>query len=153
MIKLALNETLTAYLKKEFNTKSDIIKLNRGNHLGKFICAHVKYSNEVPAEQIGNLTLIIPDTDVIHAEIKNDYFRAEDYRSIVDYIQASFDLKVERFFVNGQRLGIQKKMIIDSFINYYELPITSANFEMLKKRDLRKRQNILKILSETIEKC
>jgi hypothetical protein len=153
MIKIQLNELLTSYLKKEFKSITNEITLTRNHPIGRFICSMIKYNRDPPAGQIGNLTLIIPDIDVIHTEIYNQYLRAEDYRAIIDFIQSSFDNKIDSYFIAGYRLKLRQKDIIESFMNMYDVQLTTANYEMLKKRDFRKRKQVLKAISEMIEKC
>jgi hypothetical protein len=153
MIKILLNELLVCFLKKEFNADSEVIKLNKDNSIGRFIIAHVKYSQTKKENQIGNLTFEIPYDNLKFNQRHYAYFSPLDYKNVIDYIQAMFDLKIKRFFTNGEKLGYQRQQIVYALIKYYGFPMTSATFEMLKKRDFRDRRHILRVIADNIENC
>lgn len=153
MIKIQLNELLACFIKKEFNADTDVIKLTKDNSIGRFIISHVKYSQTKKENTIGNISFEVPYDNLKYNQRSYAFFSPLDYKNVIDYIQAMFDIKIERFFTNGEKLGYQRQKIIYALINYYNFPLTSATFEMLKKRDFRNRKCILKVIAENIEKC
>lgn len=139
------------YLRKEFNCKSGHIVLTRSHPVGRFISSLVKWTKDKPTyTEAESLALLIPDSPYMHQEFYWPYFNKEDQRAIADFVQAKLDLVIETFFVKGYRYNFTQKDIILALISHYNFPSTLATFEMLKKRDFRKRQNITKIIASLI---
>jgi hypothetical protein len=150
-INIQINKLLEAYLRKEFAAQSGIIVLNRNHPIGKFINCNTRWSKERPEPKPDSITLQVPGSPYMDQDNFYGYITLESKRIITDYIYAMFDLAIERFFVIGYRLNFRQKDIINGFMDYYGLEPTSANYEMIKKRDYRKKINVKKIIANVFE--
>lgn len=148
---LQIDKILECFLRIEFETKGTQLILNRYNPIGKFISSHIRWIKEKPKIKEGSISIKVPDSPHLHMEYYYGYLTRDAEKSIIDYVQAKFDLQVESFFVHGRNLEIDQKDIISIIMNYYKIPISSNIYEMLKKRDYRSRKKILKLKVELIK--
>lgn len=150
---IELNELLQKYLRKEFDSQSSgTIVVNRNNLIGKFISCNTRWSKEKPFHREKSIPIEIPDTPYLHMELYYGYMTREDERRVNDFIQAKFDMAIEQFFTKAYTHKFLQKDIIAAIIDYYDLPNNLSTFDMLKKRDFRRRKKVSKIIAEIVTK-
>jgi len=147
---LQLNTYQEATLRKSFEQPAGPIRINRENSIGKFICSQVRFVKQIPIIEPDAIEILLPKFEFSNPAYNYATIYKEGQKNIADYLQATFDINIELFFVKGYRLGYLQKDIVESFMAYYNIPITIQNFEMIKKRDFRKRKNVKKIIANFI---
>lgn len=151
-IKLDLNIYQQAILRKEFKSVDGALKLNRDSKVGKYIYSHIKWVKEKPEETHEGIDVLLPDDYLVMQEYYYPSLSVFSRRNICDFLDATFSLKAELFFVRGYRHKYQQKDIVDAFIYHYGLPGTITTFEMIKQRDFRMRKGITKTIAEFASK-
>lgn len=134
------------YIKYLFELLPDgSYKVSRESDFGKALCSFVRYSHQKQDPVPGALALSLPDTDSIKsAKNYHCYFSREDTRRLNDLIDVFFHIDFDRFYLNGRKLGIMQKDIIESFIVSRKLTNLLNDNEMLKKRQYREELQLLK---------
>jgi len=151
-LKLNLSEYHERFLRKELNSMIGPIVVNRDNSIGKFIDSTILWAKEKPNDDDKKCLLLLPCSHEMHREYYWAYVTLEREKMITDFIQSNFLLNIELFFAKGYRQGYSQKQIIEAFIYHYNLYEIDGSYDMIKKRDFRKRKNIKKIIAENILK-
>jgi len=152
IVSIKLSAIHENFLRKELKAPKGPIKLKRNHVIGRFIYATIETTHEKPEIEEGASVFLLPDSHQYEEEWFYFIVTTERKKWITDFIQAFFDIQVELFFVKGYRQGYRQKDIIYAFIQYYNLDNTLPMYEMIAKRDYRKRKNIKKIIAENIIK-
>lgn len=119
-------------------------KVSREVDFGKVLCSFVRYSNQKQEAIDGATGLSLPDSDSIRsAKSYHCYFSREDTKRLNDLIDVFFHIDFDRFYLNGRKLGIMQKDIIESFIISRKLTNLLNDNEMLKKRQYREEIQLL----------
>lgn len=136
---------LTHYFKL---TPEGHVKVTRDTDLGKLICSTVKYSHLPSSEELplGHLiTFRLPTADALRlAPGRFLFFDRETQLRLNDLIEVFFHLDFDRFYLQGLKLGMKKKDVIESFIISRKLSILLSDNEQLKKRQYREELHLLK---------
>ncbi len=134
------------YLDYLFEKEDDgSYKVTRESDFGKALCSFVRYSHQKPEPVDGALGFSLPDTDSLkNAKNYYCYFNREDVRRLNDLLDVFFHIDFDRFYLNGRKLGIMQKDIIESFIVSRKLTNLLNDNEMLKKRQYREEIQLLK---------
>lgn len=122
--------------------------MTRDTDLGKLICSTVKYSHLPSSEELplGHLiTFRLPTADALRlAPGRFLFFDRETQLRLNDLIEVFFHLDFDRFYLQGLKLGMKKKDVIESFIISRKLSILLSDNEQLKKRQYREELHLLK---------
>jgi len=152
IVKINLNIFQEKFIRKEFDCLTGPVKVTRTSDIGKFIYSTVQWTKERPLDDDKVLSIILPDSNSMHPEFFWAYLTKEREKWISDFIQSSFNLNLDLFFAKGYRQNYRQKDIANAFIYHYGLPDNMETWEMILKRDFRKRKNIRKIIAENILK-
>ena len=140
---------LTHYFR---STPDGAVRVTRDTDLGKLICSTVKYSNLPHSEELplGHLVRFqLPHADSLRlAPGRFLFFDRETQLRLNDLIEVFFNLDFDRFYLQGVKLGMVKKDVIESFIVSRKLSNLLGDNEMLKKRQYREE---LQLFGERVE--
>lgn len=154
MIQLEIKKPLyREYISFLFEQQEDgRYKVTRESDFGKALCSFVRYSHGKQEKIHEAVSLVLPDSDSVkNAKNYHCYFSREDTRRLNDLLDVFFHIDFDRFYLNGRKLGIMQKDIIESFIISRKLTNLLNDNETLKKRQYREEIQLLqqrtKILS------
>jgi len=127
--------------------------INRSSDLGKAICSFVRYADKKPEPDPDALMLLLPKSDSLkNAPNYHLYFSREDLLRVNDILEVFFHIDFDRFYLNGRKLGMMQKDIIESFIVSRKLTNLMHDNETLKKREYREGLRLLKIRCRSLTK-
>lgn len=116
---------------------SGYYKVTRKVNVGRLLCSLVEYSYK-PVEQRGDLTLVLPACRSLKsADNRFVYLSAESEAKFVDFLDATFDIDFDRYWIAGLKLGLPQKDIIYAYITSRKLVSLNDDIETLKKRMYR----------------
>lgn len=130
--------------------------VTRGNDFGKLLCSRVQYSQlPVKKGQPGEKTivLLLPSSRPL-ANARNHYlfYTKEDQEKIQDLLEVVFNIDFDRFYLQGCKMQMMQKDIIQSFIVTRKLVNLIGDNETLKKRQYRDELVTLKNLTSSLLK-
>lgn len=130
-----------------------IYHVKRDNDFSKFVCARVQYSN-TPVRHDPDpslVRLLLPRSRVL-ASAANYYlyYSKEDELKLNEELEATFNTDFDRYYLQGKKMNIMQKDIIQSFIVSRKLISLVGDNEMLKKRVYRDEVKKLKILNDKL---
>jgi hypothetical protein len=142
------------YLNYLFEFQGSYYVVSRHNDFGKLLCARVQYSN-IPLPQHEDLKAIrflLPKSRPL-ATAQNYYlfYSKEDQQKINDDLEVLFNIDFDRYYLEGCKMGMMQKDVIQSFVISRRLVNMSIDTnETLKKRQYRDTVEILKKLTEKL---
>jgi len=141
------------YLNHLFCLSEGIFQVKRDNDFSKFVCARVQYSNTPMRRDSdpGVVKLLLPKSRVL-ASASNYYlyFTKEDELKLNEELEATFNTDFDRYYLQGKKMNVMQKDIIQSFIISRKLIHLVGDNEMLKKRVYRDEVKKLKILNDKL---
>ena len=143
------------YLNYLFEKQNDLFLVTRKHDFGKLICSRVRYINLPLNEEqkSGNTKLVIPNTRATGTAGNHWlYFTKEDQQKLADELEAIFNIDFDRYYLQGRKLDMQQKDIIQSFIINRKLFEMTGDVEMLKKREYRDTVKNLEIRTKSLLK-
>lgn len=155
IIEIDLPNHLVDFLYHEFKTEGNVIILETTAQkpIGKFINSMWEISQyPVKKIQMNNpIKIKIPVRDFNTSQLRYFlYVPRHKQEMILDYMQAAFELRREKFFMEGYRKGFPQKLIIEAFMKAYGMKYNSQNFDQLKKFDYRNRDCFSKKIASEI---
>jgi TnpA family transposase len=132
------------YLRWFFKSPSGPIVISKRNNLGKFICIHASES-PIPVNNQGTV-LQLPE--------RNDkfiYFSEDVVEIINNMIEIYFDNDFREFCIIGQELNMKRKAVYEAFMELRDIKNSSEIYDMIKKRDYRRRKNLEQVLIDTMK--
>ncbi|HLT41737.1 MAG TPA: hypothetical protein VKZ95_03455 [Sphingobacteriaceae bacterium] len=146
---------LREYLHYLFAYEDGSFSVFRGHDFGKLLCSLVQYSNlPVPqkiTEHTIKLTLPI-SRPTANAPNYYLYYKKEDEAKLADYLEAIFNIDLDRYYLKGIKQGYQQKEVIQTFIISRKLVGLIGDNERLKKRLYRDEQKQLKQATDKLLK-
>lgn len=128
-------------------------QVSRISDLGKAICSFVRYAEKKPEPLPDALHLLLPKSDSLkNAANYHLYFSREDLLRINDLLEVFFNIDFDRFYLNGRKLGMMQKDVIESFIVSRKLTNLLQDNETLKKREYREGLRLLQIRCRSLTK-
>ena len=119
------------------DSDDETVIVSHSSSAGKFICTQVSYCDR-PLEQQGNIRMQLPICPALQTGPRRFlYFSPEAEVRINDYLEIAFDLDFDRYWLEGQKLGMKQQDIITAYIVSRKLVSREADHEMLKKRMYR----------------
>lgn len=129
--------------------------VTRNNDFGKLLCARVQYSELPVRKVVGDKTVMLqlPKSRPL-ANAKNHFlfYSKEDQEKINDELEVMFNIDFDRFYLQGLKLQMMQKDIIQSFILTRKLINLIGDNETLKKRQYRDELDNLKNLTNSLLK-
>ncbi len=117
---------------------------------GKYICSLVGYS-EQPVTKEGDTVLRLPQCDALATGPRRFLYMTEEaVAKINDYIEALFELDLDRYVIQGRKMGYQYKDIINAYIASRQLISFDGDTETLKKRVMRQTTRDMSALQKTL---
>lgn len=145
------NPTHEAFLRAVMESKkSGPITISRTNEIGKYICSRIRYSN-LPVRQSSGTILHLPKTTLESGSRYYLYFTVEDQKKINDFLQSEFNLFFRSYMLIGDEYKIQKKLLIEGFINLHNLQNSETVYENLKKSDYRNRKKMAEFVQKAVQ--
>lgn len=135
---------LEDYLRWVFKSPTGPITITKRNNLGKLLTIN-KVESPVPVNVEG-IVLILPE--------RNDrfyHYPADVVEMLNDMIEIYFDNDLREFCLIGQELNMKRKAVYEAFMELRDIKNSSEIFDMIKKRDYRRRKNIESIIVETMK--
>jgi len=137
----------------EFDKITKVYNVSRDNDFGKLLCSRVKYS-ALPVKSCKDehtVFLQLPKSRPL-ASAKNHYlfYSKEDQAKITDGLEVMFNNDFDRYYLQGMKLRMMQKDIIQSFIISRKLTGLIGDNEMLKKRQYREELEIIKIYTNKL---
>lgn len=132
-----------AYLRYIFASPEGAVSISRTHPVGRLIYSH-RRTSELPvsvpdwADKYTSLPMILPATSYCKPDAKFSYMTREDVEAVNDGIKAHFDIYFERYMIEVQTMGLEKKQAIEGFILAHGIAFNDASYERLKKKDYRK---------------
>lgn len=118
-------------------TEEGVVVISRTVDAGKLIASLVEYSDK-PINQSGNTIVRLPMCDSLQSASNHFmYLSAESENKLNDYLEVSFNLDYDRYWIQGLKLGIAQQEIVYSYIVSRKLGSLNMDTEMLKKRMYR----------------
>lgn len=145
---ITLDRIHKEYLRYRFQSHGHEITVSRKDILGKHICSLVTYC-DLPTEQKGNITLIIPSYEGDDNKFRFAYINILNQQQIRDYIDSVFFIDFINFMNITSNMGMRYQDRINSFIQLRGLD--QNNFEMLKKNYYRFRKKIEISVLQTLD--
>lgn len=147
LVGLAIKKDLYRdYLQHVFKLVDNVYHVSRSTDFGRMVCARISYRDKPMApESTENIcTLLLPASDSNRtASSKFLYIKKEDQLKLADEIEAIFNIDFDRYYLQGRKLGMEQKEIIQAFIVSRGLTKLIGNIDMLKKREYREAVNLL----------
>ncbi|WP_421977846.1 hypothetical protein [Roseivirga seohaensis] len=147
-------QLLRSYLKYVTTyTEGNTHLITRTTDFGKFVCSLVR---DVPKPNR------LPDTpETVHfklpransLEVSRNKFAVilkSDQKKIEDFLEATFNLDYNQYYIEGIKLGFKQKEIIEAFIVSRKLSEIYSDNETLKKRQYRDDQKRLEKLKVSL---
>lgn len=145
-----------AWMESLFEQRPDgSYTITRQTDLGKAICGMVRYSQLPLREEVpsGSLILHLPNTHSLAlAPGRFLYFDREGQLRINDLLEVFFNIDFDRYYLQGIKLGMMKKDVIESFIIQRGLANLFGDNETLKKRQYRDELDLFKKRMEQLRK-
>lgn len=157
-ITLDLPNYLIDFLFHEFKTvKKSHLKLDRDTDIGRFISSMWE-SSALPVRKKkyeNPIELVLPINNEDHYTLSHSFIYISELkrRMIFDYLKTSFELRRERFFHEGYKMGYRQLDIIEAFMKSYGMKNNSQNFDQLKKMDYRKREHLRINIAKVIQRA
>jgi len=144
-------QILIDFLNYLFQEKeNNALKISTTKDVGKFLVSRVSYS-DIPVLKENNKNLVpivLPKNAFISCEKKFCYYTKEDTEKINYELEATFNIDFDRFYLEGQKLKMNQKEIISSYIFSRNLESLEGDIETLKKRKYREEVKKFEILNQ-----
>lgn len=150
------DEILRRYLRHlARESEGNIFRVTRDNDFGKYITSLVKTTNTKINQELDpaiTVTIRLPKSNSLaSAQNYHLHIPKEDQRKIEDHLRALFNLDVDRYYLEGLRIGDwEQKEIIESFIIDRQMSDLMSDNERIKKRIYRQSLQDLKSLTSKI---
>lgn len=138
------------YLRWYFKSAEGTINISRTTMLGKFITA-LAVPIEYPVKEQAGLPIAIPAYDSDLHKNKFYTFTPDVVDKINDMIEFYFDSDLREWCLVGGELNMQRKDIYSLFLKNRNLKEHNEIFEMIKKRDWRRRTKMKEILLNAMQ--
>ncbi|MGJ1419974.1 hypothetical protein ACR79T_10135 [Sphingobacterium spiritivorum] len=150
------SQLLRDYLHFLFAYEEEAFSVFRDSKEGKFICSMIRYSDFPVETKINPNTVVffrLPRTSAMPGLFTRFcYITHDDQVKIEDYLKATFDVDFIQYYYSGKNMGLQQKVVIQTFILSRKLANMIGNTEQLKKRQYRSEEKKIKQMSERLAK-
>lgn len=150
IITIDLKPELHDFLLHEFGEdENGAIKIHRRSDIGRYIDSMWVLS-DLPVkrkfEKYNNpVNLILPLADNSKYIVRNNFLYFPLYREqqINDYLEAVWNNVIREYFIIGYEKGYKQSLIIDAILKAFNIKKNALSFERIKKKDYRKRENLI----------
>lgn len=151
IIEIELKEYHYRFLLHIFQCKKEL-KIHREHELGRFIFAHVSYSDypRRRKKKQNPVKIELPKT-LDGFNRKFAFVTPENNVKISDYIEACFILRFREFIFMCRKFNIQYKDAYNMFIEAHNIGHDAINFERIKKNDYRFREKMKEFIVSGIQ--
>ncbi|MEO9474153.1 MAG: hypothetical protein ABJG41_01420 [Cyclobacteriaceae bacterium] len=144
---------LRSYLAYLFEKDSEVFTVSASHDFGRLLCSLVRYSLKPikKADTTHTVKLKLPKVGALTtADNHHIYFSREDTHKLNMFLEATFNIDFDRYYLDGLQMKYQKKEIISTFIITRKLTGLSDPAEAIKKRHYRKELSLLEIVSKNL---
>jgi hypothetical protein len=142
-------EVLKNFFDYLFEKKEGIHIIRGTTDIGKYLISRATFSDFPPRKIEDAINIQLP-ADGRMSRNRFVYYTKEDIHKINIELDAAFSIDFDRYYLQGLKLGLKRKDIIDSYINSRNMISFNCDHETLKKRKYReelvlieKKQNYL----------
>lgn len=144
------------FLRYLFDAKaSGPIPVTRNLDIGKFLCSQfeVSFLPTKKPESEYRVELQLPVLPHHASENKFIYYSPWREEQINDYIDFLFSIEFREFILQGKENGIMYKFLYEAFMRNKKLDPQADFYEMIKKKDWRRRKKMDDKIKEGLKAC
>jgi len=143
------------YLKGIFELRNGKLVLTRDHDFGRAIISRISYSRKPVDNEVDHTTVVfsVPASRLMNnASRYYLYLTKDDERKLCEQLELIFKLDMDRYFLEGCKLKMMRKDIVQAFILKRNIVTLIGDNETLKKREYRDQQNKLKTYTQMLLK-
>jgi hypothetical protein len=143
------------YLKGIFEKKNGYYQLSRDHDLGKLIISLIQYKKHPTKHLLDHTTIvfILPEGRSLANATKHYlYISKESEAKVNEALDAIFNIDFDRFCIQGRKMQMMQKDIIQAFILKRKICTLIGDNETLKKREYRDQLSLMKKYAEQLYK-